>query len=94
MKVSINFKSSYIWDIITIVIICITGEDYIQVSERILIAGNQTTDINILIINDDLAEGVESIGGMLQVLSPQSNASSTITIEIIDDEGTRPLNFV
>lgn len=30
---------------------------------------------------------MELFGGMLKVLSPQSNASSTITIEIIDDEG-------
>lgn len=43
--------------------------------------------MSIPIIDDDLAEGVELFGGMLQVLSPQSNASSIITIEIIDDEG-------
>lgn len=66
----------------------IKGEDYTQISEQILIAGNQTAVINIPIINDNLAEGVEVIGGILQVLSPQSNISSTITIEIIDDEGT------
>lgn len=68
----------------------IKGEDYVQISQRILIAGNQTTAINIPIIDDNLAEGAEAIGGILQVLSPQSNISSTITIEIIDNEGILP----
>ena len=41
-------------------------------------------------MNDDLAEGLEIIGGKLQIISPPNNSSaSTITIEIIDDEGIK-----
>jgi hypothetical protein len=52
-------------------------------------AGNQTNvSISIPIMNDDLAEGSETIGGRLEIISPPNNSSaSTITIEIIDDEG-------
>lgn len=39
-------------------------------------------------MNDDLAEGSETIGGRLEIISPpNSSLPSTITIEIIDDEG-------
>ena len=69
----------------------IEGKDYEQISIQLSLVGNQSTAvINIPIINDDLAEGLEIIGGMLQVVSPPSSLSSVsiIHIEIIDDEGT------
>ena len=68
----------------------IEGKDYEQISTQLSLAGNLSTAvINIPIINDDLAEGLEIIGGMLQVVSPPSSLSSVsiIRIEIIDDEG-------
>ena len=70
----------------------IKGKDYEEVSKLISIAGthNQTNvSISIPITNDDLAEGSETIGGRLEIISPPDNSSEyTITIEIIDDEGT------
>ena len=66
------------------------GKDYEQISTQLSLAGNQSIAvINIPIINDDLAEGLEIIGGMLQVVSQPSSLSSVvnINIEIIDDEG-------
>ena len=74
-----------------ILLLLIEGKDYEQISIQLSLAGNQSTAvINIPIINDDLAEGLEIIGGMLQVVSPSSSLSSVsiIHIEIIDDEGT------
>ena len=68
----------------------IKGKDYEQISRLISISNfsNGTTVISIPIINDDLAEGLEHIGGRLQIISPPTNSpASTITIEIIDDEG-------
>ena len=68
----------------------IEGKDYEQISTQLSLAGNLSTAvINIPIINDDLAEGLEIIDGMLQVISPPSSLSSVsiIHIEIIDDEG-------
>ena len=57
---------------------------------RIPIIGNQsTTQISIPIVNDNLAEGLEALGGMLQVVSQSQNLSfiAIIHIEIIYDEG-------
>ena len=40
-------------------------------------------------MNDHLAEGLETFGGMLEVVSQEQNLSfaSIIHIEIVDDEG-------
>ena len=45
------------------------------------------TTIAINIIDDDLAEGVETFYGLLNVRSSTQNFSVRITIEILDDEG-------
>ena len=69
----------------------IKGEDYEQISVQLPLAGNQSTAvINIPIKNDSLAEGLETIRGMLQVVSPSNYSSSVsnISIEIIDNEGS------
>ena len=68
----------------------IKGKDYEQISRLISKSSfsNGTTVISIPIINDDLAEGLEHIGGRLEIINPPTNSTaSTITIEIIDDEG-------
>ena len=68
-----------------------TGEDYLELVMQIPIIGNQSTAlISIPIVNDNLAEGLETFGGMLEVVSQSQNLSfiSIIHIEIIDDEGT------
>lgn len=68
----------------------IEGEDYTHISEQFSISGNQTNvSISIPILNDDLAEGLETIGGRLEIINPPNNSSEStiITIEIIDDEG-------
>ena len=70
--------------------VIIEGEDYTHTSEQFSIAGNQTNvSISIPIMNDDLAEGLETIGGRLEIINPPNNSSEStiITIEIIDDEG-------
>lgn len=67
-----------------------TGSDYKDISEQISLIGNQSTaTISISITNDDLAEGLEMFGGLLEVASQTLNLSSvsTVRIEIIDDEG-------
>ena len=62
-----------------------------EVRSRISIVGNQSkAEISIPIVNDVLAEGLESFDGRLQVVSwSQPSFESTIHIEIIDDEGIR-----
>ncbi len=45
------------------------------------------TTVAITIIDDDLAEGVETFYGQLNVRSSTQNFSVRITIEILDDEG-------
>ena len=74
---------------VTYLAISLLGKDYKQISEQISITGNQTNvTINIPIMNDFLAEGLETIGGRLEIISPTNiSSASTITIEIIDDEG-------
>ena len=67
-----------------------TGEDYLELALQIPITGNQSTAvISIPIMNDYLAEGLETFGGMLEVMSQSQNLSfvSIIHIEIIDNEG-------
>ena len=67
-----------------------SGEDYEYTSREVSLVGNQSIAIvNIPIINDDLAEGAETFGGVLEVTSQSLNLSSvsTIQIEIIDNEG-------
>lgn len=57
---------------------------------QIPITGNQSTaEISIPIIDDNLAEGLETIGGALEVVSHSQNLSfvSMIHIEIVDNEG-------
>ena len=43
--------------------------------------------VAIVIIDDDLAEGVETFYGQLNVKSSTQNFSVQITIEILDDDG-------
>ena len=67
-----------------------TGEDYLALSLQIPVTGNQSTAVlSIRIVDDHLAEGLETFGGMLEVVSQEQNLSfvSTIHIEIVDDEG-------
>ena len=45
------------------------------------------TTVAIVIIDDDLAEGVETFYGQLNIRSSTQNFSVLITIEILDDEG-------
>ena len=71
--------------------IIIKGEDYEQTSIQCSLSGNQSTAvINIPIKNDSLAEGLETVQGMLQVVSPSNYSSSVsnIRIDIIDNEGS------
>ena len=71
--------------------IIIKGEDYEQISIQCSLSGNQSTAvINIPIKNDSLAEGLETMQGMLQVVSPSgySSSVSNISIDIIDNEGS------
>lgn len=65
------------------------GKDYEQISKLLSISGNDTsTIISIPVLNDDLAEGLEIIGGKLEIISPPNNSTpSFISIEIIDNEG-------
>ena len=67
-----------------------TGEDYLALSLQIPVTGNQSTAVlSIRIVDDHLAEGLETFGGMLEVVSQEQNLSfvSIIHIEIVDDEG-------
>ena len=67
-----------------------TGEDYLTLSLQIPVTGNQSTAmLSIMIVDDHLAEGLETFGGMLEVVSQEQNLSfvSIIHIEILDDEG-------
>ena len=65
------------------------GVDYVGVFQLgVKFIGNSiTTTLEISIIDDDLAEGVETFIGKLVVSSPSGNFSTEITIEIIDNEG-------
>ena len=61
------------------------------VSMPVDLTGNQSKAvISIFIVDDTLAEGYETFGGKLEVMSQSLNLSfvSNITIEIIDNEGT------
>ena len=61
-------------------------EDY----ERLIKPSLQIVDfttVAIVIIDDDLAEGVETFYGQLNIRSSTQNFSVLITIEILDDEG-------
>ena len=73
------------------IILLIKGEDYERISVQCSLSGNHsTTVINIPIKNDSLAEGLETMQGMLQVVSPSNYSSSVsnIRIDIIDNEGS------
>ena len=48
--------------------------------------GQHSMIVDISIINDNLAEGVETFSGKLVVTDPNQNFSTAIKIEIIDDE--------
>jgi hypothetical protein len=66
------------------------GEDYSALSLQIPVTGNQSTAVlSIPIVNDHLAEGLETFGGMLEVVSQVQNLSfvSIIHVEIVDNEG-------
>ena len=62
------------------------GKDYDKLVKTSLQIVDFTT-IAINIIDDDLAEGVETFYGQLNVRSSTQNFSVRITIEILDDEG-------
>ena len=68
------------------------GADFEAVSMPIDLTGNRSTAvISIPIVNDNLAEGYETFGGKLEVMSQSLNLSyfeSEIRIEIVDDEGS------
>lgn len=49
--------------------------------------GNDSIIMEIMIYDDDLAEGLEVFVGVLEVNSPFQTYSDKIKIEIIDDEG-------
>ena len=68
---------------------CYIGDDYEGVFQKSVkfVDGNDPTTIEIIIIDDDLAEGVETFYGELVVHSPTQNFSVIINIEILDDEG-------
>lgn len=64
---------------------------------QIPITSNQSTAvISIPIVNDNVAEGLETFGGMLEVVSQTQNLSfvSIIHIEIIDNEGKCRINHL
>ena len=48
--------------------------------------GQHSMIVDISIINDNLAEGVETFSGKLEVTGPNQNFSTAIKIEIIDDQ--------
>ena len=48
--------------------------------------GSNSAIVEIVIFDDDLAEGVETFSGELVVTGPTQNFSTEIIIEIIDDE--------
>lgn len=62
------------------------GIDYKRVLKKTLQVVDFTTVV-IAIIDDELAEGVETFFGELVVTSSTQNFSVLITIEILDDEG-------
>ena len=62
------------------------GKDYDKLVKTSLQIVDFTT-VAITIIDDDLAEGVETFYGQLYVRSSTQNFSVRITIEILDDEG-------
>lgn len=62
------------------------GKDYEKLTRHYLQIVDFTT-IAIVIIDDNLAEGVETFHGELSVRGPTQNFSVLITIEILDDEG-------
>ena len=62
------------------------GKDYEKLTRHYLQIVDFTT-IAIVIIDDDLAEGVETFYGQLNIRSSTQNFSVLITIEILDDEG-------
>lgn len=67
-----------------------TGEDYEEISLPISFSDNQSTVlISIPILDDMLAEGLETVGGILEVVSQSLNVSSVsrIEIQILDNEG-------
>ena len=53
--------------------------------------GNVSTTIEIAILNDDLAEGVEMFIGEIVAMYPSDNFTANITVEIVDDEGTNTI---
>lgn len=55
--------------------------------------GNDSSTIEITIIDDGLAEGREVFVGLLEVYSPFRNYSVKIDIEIIDNEGSHHFFF-
>ena len=49
--------------------------------------GNDSTIIEVPIIDDELAEGRESFYGELTVSGPTQNFTATVNISVLDDEG-------
>ena len=71
------------------------GDDYegvFQKSVKFDDGLNDSTTFEIIILDDDLAEGVETFYGELEVHSPTQNFSIMINIEILDDEGNSDLH--
>ena len=65
------------------------GDDYEGVFETpVLIAdGSYSGTIRLVIIDDELAEGVETLSVELVATSPLQNISISTNIEIVDNEG-------
>ena len=69
------------------------GKDYEGFFQKLVEFGPNDSSIiiDLKIIDDNLAEGVETFLGELVVNGPTQNFSVTMKIEILDDEG---LSFV
>lgn len=76
----------------TTVLLLFQGVDYEGVLQKAVQfeEGRDSATVDIMIIDDSLAEGVETFSGKLVVSGPTQNFSTMIMIEILDDE--RKLN--
>ena len=76
-----------------LIAVMFVDKDYRGVAENSLQIVDFTT-ISIPIVDDDLAEGVETFFGELVVRSSTQNFSVIIAIEILDDEGLLYYRFL
>lgn len=64
------------------------GSDYEGCFQKsVRLSPNSSSTIEVKILNDKLAEGIEIFFGELAVSGPTQNFSVMIEIEILDDEG-------